>query len=142
MAKTFDPKLYSIVIAGIPIPAKGYADGEFIKIEWDTDGFTDVAGTDGDVTRAKQHDKRATVTFSTMVKAAINAVLSTLYNLDVNSDEDAGVGPFFLNDRSGTTVYESPECWIARMPDPGLDKTPTARQWKVRCSALAGFEGE
>jgi hypothetical protein len=140
MANTYDPKAYSLVIAGIPIPAKGYADGEFIKIDWEVDRYTDVAGTDGSVTRALQHDKRATITFSTMVKAAINTVLHTLHNLDVNSDGGAGIGPFLMKDNNGVTIYEAAQCWIARPPDPALDKTPTPRQWKIRCEELEGLE--
>lgn len=137
----YDPNLFTIVIAGVPIPAKGYADGEFIRVERDSDAFTDVAGTDGSVTRARQHDRRATVTFSTMQKAAINAVLSTLHASDLNSDNGAGIGPFLLKDRNGLTVHAAESCWIAKMPDAGLDKNPTARAWKIRIAELESFEG-
>jgi hypothetical protein len=140
MPKTYDPKLYSLVIAGIPIPSKGYADGEFISVERASDKFTKHVGTDGSVTRAKQGDDSGTCTFSTMQGADINAVLSTLYNLDANSDNGEGVGPFLLKDRNGLTVYAAKACWIARPPDPKLDKTPTARQWKIDIEALESFE--
>jgi len=141
MAKTYDPTLYSLVIAGIPIPAKGYADGEFIRWERDSDSFTDVAGTDGEVTRAKQYDKRATITFTLMQSSEMNAVLSTLANLDESTDGGAGIGPFLLKDRGGLTVLAGKDCWIAKMPDGSLDKNPTARAWKVRVANLKSFEG-
>lgn len=138
--KTYDPALYTVAVAAIPI-SKGYADGEFIKVERDTDAFTDVAGTDGDVARAKQHDKRATVTLTLLQTAEANALLSTLAALDENADNGAGVGPFLLKDRGGLSIHAAAECWVARMPDITLDKGVTARQWKIRIAALQSFEG-
>jgi hypothetical protein len=138
--KTYDPALYTIAIAAIPIN-KGYADGEFITVERETDAFTDVAGTDGDVARAKQHDKRATCTLTLMQTAEANALLSTLALLDENADNGAGVGPFLLKDRGGLTVHTAAECWVMRMPDVTLDKGVTARQWKIRIASLNSFEG-
>lgn len=137
----YDPALYTLVIAGIPIPAKGYADGEFIRIDRDSDAFTDTVGTDGSVTRNRSHDQRATCTFTTRAKAEINAVLSVLHNADLNSDNGAGIGPFLLKDRNGLTVHAAEECWIAKMPDVGLDKTVGPRAWKIRIAALESFEG-
>lgn len=139
--KTYDPNLFSLVIAGIPIPAKGYADGEFINYTRDAQQFTDSVGTDGEVTRAKQHDKRATITFSTMQTAEINAILSTLANLDYETDGGAGVGPFLLKDRGGLTVLAGADCWIAKLPDGSLGKDPTARAWMIRVANLKSFEG-
>lgn len=55
--KTYDPALYTVAVAAIPIK-KGYADGEFISIKRDTDAFTDVAGTDGDVAREAARQAR------------------------------------------------------------------------------------
>lgn len=138
---TYDPSLYTLVVAGIPIPSDGYADGEFIKIERDVQKFTDVSGTDGSVTRAKQLDRRATCTFSTMQGATINAVLSTLLLADLNSDNEAGIGPFLLKDRNGLTVHEGEKCWIAKDPDVSLDRNPTARPWMIRVAKLESFEG-
>ncbi len=139
--ETYDPKLYTCVVAAIPVDAEAYADGEFIKVEKDTDKFTDVSGTGGGVARAKQHDDRATVTLTVLQTAAINAVLSTLANLDAETDGGAGVGPFLLKDRGGLTVYAGSECWIARMPDVTLEKGVTARVWKIRVAKLKPFEG-
>lgn len=138
---TYDPSLYTLVVAGIPIPPDGYADGEFIKVERDSQKFTDTSGTDGSVFRAKNLDRRATCTFSTTQGAKINAVLSTLLLADLNSDNEAGVGPFLLKDRNGLTVHESDRCWIAKDPDVSLDRNPTARPWMIRIESLNSFEG-
>lgn len=141
MSNLYDPKLYSLVLAGIPIPAKGYADGEFIKIDRDAQAYTDVVGTDGAVTRARQWDQRATCTFTTMQEAAVNAILSTLLLADQNSDNGAGIGPFLLKNRAGLTVHAGAECWIAKMPDVSLDKGATGRAWMIRIPSLKSFEG-
>ena len=138
---TYDPKRYVLVVAGIPIPAEGYAEDEFIKLERDSQLFTDKVGADGKVTRAKSHDKRATCTFSTMQGAAVNAVLSTLAKLDESSDNGAGIGPFALENLDGTTVHEADECWIAKLPDGSLGKEPTARAWMIRIAQLNSIEG-
>lgn len=139
--ETYDPKLYTVVVAALPIDAEGYADGEFIKIERDSDSFTDVAGTGGGVARAKQHDKRATCTLTLLQTSPMNAVLSTLAKLDDETDGGAGVGPFLLKDRGGLSVFAGSSCWVARMPDVTLEKNVTARQWKIRVAKLEQFEG-
>lgn len=141
MAKLYDPKLHTIIIAGIPIPPVGYADGVFLKIERNSAKFVKVVGTDGSVTRAKMGDDSAQATFSTMQKADINSVLSTLYNLDANSDNGEGIGPFLVKDRGGVTLYEAAQCWISQPPNPTFDKTPTSRDWIIEIEKLESFEG-
>jgi hypothetical protein len=138
---TYDPKLFTVVVASIPVDTEAYADGEFLKVERDTDKFTDVSGTGGGVARAKQWDDRATVTLTLLQTAAFNAVLSALYNLDVNSDGEAGVGAFLMKDRGGTTLYQANKCWISRAPDVTLDRGITARVWKIRIGKLNQFDG-
>lgn len=138
--KTYDPALYTVVIAGVPIK-KGYADGEFINIKRDTDAFTDVAGADGEVARAKQKDKRATCTLTLLQTAEANALLSTLALLDETVDNGGGVGPFLLKDRGGLSVHAAESCWVKRLPDVVLDKNVTARAWEIRIASLDGFEG-
>lgn len=138
--RTYDPALYTVIVAGIPIK-KGYADGEFISIKRDTDNYTDVAGTDGEVARAKQHDKRATVTLTLLQTAEANALLSTLALLGETTDNGNDVGPFLLKDRGGLTIHAAAECWVQRQPDVTLDKGVTSRVWMIRIASLDSFEG-
>lgn len=139
-AKNYDPTQYTIVVAGIPIN-KGYADGEVIKVERESDAFTDVVGTDGSVTRVAVKDDRATATLSLMQTADANALLSALFLLDRNAPNGAGIGPFLLKDRSGTTILAGDASWIAKPPDASVDKTATPRQWKIRIANLKEFHG-
>ena len=53
--KTYDADQVSVLINGIEL--KGYADGEFLRIEQEGADFTDVVGTDGEVTRSKTNDR-------------------------------------------------------------------------------------
>ncbi len=117
------------------------AQGEFIKLERDSQKYTDEVGTDGQVLRIKMFDDRATVTFTTMQEAAINSVLSTLYQADVNSDNGAGVGAFLLKNRAGLTIHEAQECWVAKLPDVTLSNGVTNRPWMIRIAQLRTFEG-
>lgn len=137
----YDPKLYSLVIAAIPIPAKGYAEGQFIKLERASAAYTKKVGTDGSVTRVRVHDKSATLTFTTMQEAEINSVLSVLHNSDLNSDNGAGIGPFLLKNRNGLTLHAGKNCWITKMPDVELDKDVTGRVWMIDIDELESFEG-
>lgn len=138
---TYDPKRYTLVVAGIPIPTKGYADGEFIKVVRAAQKFTKYVSTDGQVTRIRMHDDSATCTFTTAQRAEVNSILTALYISDVNSANGAGIGPFLLKDQNGLTVHEGKECWIAQMPEVTLDKGLTVRPWIIDIANMSSFEG-
>lgn len=138
--KTYDADQVSITIAGLLIDS-GYADGEFLRIEQESDDFTDVVGTDGEVTRSKTRDKRATVTILLMQSSSGNALLSTLNNLDVNAPNGAGVGAFLVRDRQGTSVYRADECWVQKPPDVSFDREATSREWTLRVANLQRVDG-
>ena len=138
--KVYDADQVSITVAGIPITG-GYADGEFCRIERETDIFTDVVGTDGETTRSKTNDNRATCTISLMQTADVNALLGALAALDRNTPNGAGVGSFLVRDRQGTSIYTAEACWIAKPPDVGFDREATSRDWKIRIAELNDFTG-
>ena len=132
--RVYDPDQVIISVAGIPI--SGWADGEFCRVERESDAFSDVVGTDGEVTRSKTNDNRATVTIRLMQSSPINALLSALHNSDKNSPGGVGVGPFELFDASGGTTLVAEKCWIAKEPDSSWDRTATEREWMIRCARL------
>lgn len=138
--KIYDANEVSIVIAGIPIDS-GFADGEFIRIEQDSDDFTDVVGTDGEVTRSKTNDRRATVTLLLMQSSGGNAVLSALNLLDKKAGGGAGVGPFMVRDKQGTSLYSASKCWIAKPPNVSFGKEAGPREWKIRVAAIERLDG-
>jgi hypothetical protein len=135
----YDSDQYSASFAGIPLA--GFADGEWLRIERENQKFDDVVGTDGEVTRSKTNDDRATITIRLMQSSPVNDLLSAVYNLDGNTPGGAGVGPFLLRDQQGTTLITAESCWIAKAPDVSMDRTATEREWVLRCAKLIEFHG-
>lgn len=138
--KIYDANEVTIVIAGIPIDG-GFADGEFLRIEQDSDDFTDVVGTDGEVTRSKTNDRRATVSLILMQSSSGNAVLSALNLLDKKTGGGAGVGPFLVRDKQGTSLYSASKCWIAKPPNVSFGREAGPREWKIRVADLERLDG-
>lgn len=137
--RVYDPTEISVIFAGISL--QGFADGEFVKIEQETDSFADVVGTDGEVSRSKTSDKRATVTISLMQTSTSNDLLSAIATLDQIAPGGAGVGVLYIRDRLGRALFTSAEAWIAKVPDVSLDREPTKRDWKFRCAQLFRVDG-
>ena len=138
--KIYDANEVTIFIAGIPIDS-GFGDGEFLRIEQDSDDFTDVVGTDGEVTRSKTNDRRATITLILMQSSSGNAVLSALNLLDKKVGNGAGVGPFLVRDKQGTSLYSASKCWIAKPPNAAFGREAGPREWKVRVADLERLDG-
>jgi hypothetical protein len=138
--KIYDANEVSVVICNIPIES-GFADGEFVTIEQESNDFEDVVGTDGEVTRSKTNDQRATITVKLMQSSDANAALSALNNLDKATGNGAGVGVLLIRDKQGTSLYQASKCWIAKPPDVPFDKTGTAREWMIRCADLKRLDG-
>lgn len=137
--KVYDADQVKISINGIPITG-GFADGEFLRIEWEGDAFSDVVGTDGEVTRSKTKDNRATATVLLMQTAEANLLLSAMHNADKLASGGAGVGPFLVEDLNGATLHESPQCWVMKSPDSTYDREATAREWPIRCANLSDLQ--
>src|SRR5262245_42783662 len=140
MAKVYNADEITLTIAGALIES-GYADGEFLRVEQETDDFIDVCGTDGEVAVSKTNDRRATITVILLQTSDANDVLSALSNLARNSPGLAGAGPLYIRDRNGRTVYQAASCWIAKPPDAAFDRSATSREWKVRVDRLVRVDG-
>ena len=138
--KVYDANEVLVSIAGIPVES-GYDDGEFLRIEQEADDFLDKAGTDGEVTRSKSNDRRATISIILMQSSLGNSLLSGLNNIDRSAGNGAGVGPLLVQDNQGTSLYTAAECWISKPPDVSFDREPTAREWTLRCANLIRFDG-
>lgn len=136
--KVYDSSEVGVSFAGIPITG-GYADGEFVRIERETEAFTDVVGTDGEVTRSGTNDNRANVTIRLMQTAEANALLSALHNTDKATSGGAGVAPLLIEDRNGLTLHEAAKAWIVSSPDSSYDREATPREWVIRCADLIDF---
>lgn len=137
--KHYDADQVTVSIAGIPLG--GYADGEFLSISMESDGFSDKVGTDGEVTRSKTRDERANVEVKLMQSSDSNDLLSALHLSDLNAPNGAGVGAFLIRDRQGRTLYTGAACWIKKFPDASFDREATERVWPIRVANLLAFVG-
>ncbi len=137
--KIYDADMVTLALFAFLIDS-GFADGEFIRIETEADTFTDVAGTDGEVTRSKTNDKRVTITVTLMQTSAGNTKLTAVHNLDVKGSNGAGVGPFLIKDRNGTALHAG-TCWIAAPPTVVYGRGAEAREWKIRGVMAERFDG-
>ncbi len=138
--RVYSSSQVTLSIAGIPNTG-GYADGEFLRIERETEAFSDVVGTDGEVTRNATKDNRATATIILMQSAEANQQLSELHNNDKNVEGGAGVGRFLVEDLNGITRHEGAQCWIMAEPDPSYDREAGSREWQVRIANLINTFG-
>lgn len=128
--KTYDPRKYVITMAGILIN-EGLADGTFLNITTETPGFSSKAGVDGEVTRTRSHDRRATATITLMQTSEANDRLSALYAADRAATNGEGVGMFRVSDLVGTTVLESSVSYISDDPDVVLEAEASTRDWTI-----------
>ena len=138
--KIYDADQVSITFGGVLIES-GYADGQFLSIEWDNPQFSDVAGTDGEVTRSKSNDRRATITVSLMQTSDGNAQLAAIAARDRLEPNGAGVAALQVNDRNGNSLYEAAAAWISQTPNVTFDREATQRDWTIRCENLIDTTG-
>jgi len=130
-----------IFVSFFGLPLGGWADGEFVRIERENPAFEDVVGTDGEVTRYKTMDERATVTIRTMQSSPVNDQLSALHNSDKNTPGGVGVGALLIQDLQGTFVSTAEKAWISKEPDVSFDRAPTEREWVIRVARLVTVHG-
>jgi hypothetical protein len=126
----YSPDDYSVVFNAIPI--EGFAEGDVIDVEYDTEGFSDEIGVDGHVIRYKSCDQRATVTFTLM---------ATSYNADLKSPNGIGVGPLLIRDTQGVTVFAGAQAWIQKMPKVTIGQKLANREWVIRVAKLEAVVG-
>ena len=132
--RTFDPDGLSVIVANIPVD--GWAAGEFLTIEMESDSFTDTAGSGGEIARVKTMDRRATVKIILLQTSPTNAAFEALHNLDINAPNGAGVGSLMIRDRSGTAMYRADKVWIMKPANISFDRESKSREWIVRVAWL------
>lgn len=131
---TYDPARtfvsFGYVILG------GYADGEAITIERDSDEESAVAGVDGDVVRVRNASRLARVTIRLQGGALANQLLRSLRALANPLIPSADQGAFILRDLSTGVEVSSPTAWISKEPLPGLAADAPVHEWEITCSYL------
>jgi hypothetical protein len=131
-----DADQYRLMVAGVAISQgagqSGYADGEFFTSDWADDLFKAVVGTDGSVARSKVNNRLINMTVSLLQTSSSNAYLSSLFNLDINQPNGAGIGSFVLQDLQGTTLILCTRAWISKPAPVSLDRAAKERKWNFQ----------
>lgn len=138
--KVYDPREIVLSIAGILI-SSGFAEDSMVKVTQTSKRFESVASVDGEVTRVKLHDRRATVTVSLMQSSDGCDALSALLNRDTNSPNGAGVGAFELKDLNGNTELKGSHAWVTGLPETEFGKKVGSRQWEIEVADMDGVVG-
>ena len=131
----YDSSEVVIIFAGLA-PA-GFADGEFVTCARNEPSFELTVGADGEATRSKTNNRSGQVTLNLLQGSNANDALSLLANLDENSPNGDGIGPFLLKDNSGRTVISAQNAWIRQRPEVSFGRTADAsREWILETSGL------
>lgn len=130
------------ISVGPVLITSGFADGEFVRVEDETDDTEDVAGTDGEVAVSRTNDRRGTITVMLLQTADANQGLSVLSNLARSAPGMAGaIVPTLVRDQNGAFVATAENSWVLRPPDASFDRTATTREWPIRCANLIRNDG-
>lgn len=124
--RTYDPKRVIITLGSHIF--SGYAEDTFISIEPSGDGTASVAGADGEVARALNHNPLARVTITLQQTSPSNDFLSDLFNMDKASG-GSGVVPFQMADLRGTTVVAASQAWVVQWPTIENGASVGDREW-------------
>lgn len=137
MAKTYDPKDYSLIIGGHIV--EGFADGTFMTAARNNDTWALTMGADSEGARAKSNDKSGTYVFTLLQTSLSNTVLSGFHNADELNN--GGQVPVLIKDNNGDTVIESATAWVRKPADVELGKEITNREWTVETDNMSMLVG-
>ena len=133
----YDPKAVAVVFNATLI--KGFADGDFVSVSYESDKWEHTSGADGEEIRTKSNDNRATLTLTLMQSSASNAVLSAAYLLDEAGN--AGAFPIAITDTTGTSLVTGESAWIKKLPDFNRGKSATTVEWMISIANAKVFIG-
>lgn len=134
---TYNPKLVSVVIGGVPI--SGFAEDSVVEAERDKDAYNKVVGADGKATRTRIVNICGKFVIHLMQTSACNDYFSGLADLDEGAD--AGVVPILVRDASGRSLFSCPAAWVMKKTkaDFAAEKA-NPRVWTFDCGPIPIFE--
>lgn len=134
---SFDPKDVIVTVGGFPIG--GWADGEFMSFERNSDAFTQTVGADGDTTRVKSNDKSGNLTLTLDQTSLSNDVLSAIATADELSN--SGIVPVLIKELNGTSTLFAGNGWVQKLPVMAYGKETTTRVWVIAMAETNVFVG-
>lgn len=123
---TYNLKHCTILCDGVPVT--GFADGDAVTVEPESNIWEDVVGADGEVTRAATNDRRASITFTLKDTSSFNKFLRQKVKL-AQTAGNGDVFSFFLKDLNTGEQVVSAQTWVKT--DPGVTKgrESSDREW-------------
>ena len=130
------------IVVGAVLVNSGFADGEFLRVEQESDDTEDVVGTDGEVSVSRTNDQRATITILVMQTSDSNDGLSAYATAAKTAPGMTGaIVPVLIKDQNGRTLMEGANAWVQRSPDRSFDRTAQANEWAIRVAHLTRLDG-
>ncbi|WPJ20665.1 baseplate protein [Pseudomonas phage vB_PF_Y1-MI] len=103
-----------------------------VTLEWKgSKPFTVYRGIRGRHTRVFSPDLYATVTVELLQTSITNDVFTSILTQD-RLLQSARI-EFSVNDKSGTTAYQTSEAFLSAYPDIGLSEVLQSRKWEIQC---------
>jgi len=135
----YDPKAVNIVWAGIPFT--GFADGTFLRVEFNEDAFALSVGTDKDATRSRVNNDSGRFTVTLKQASITNQLLSALHEADKAVPTGVGIAPMMVKDNSGTSLHTAEHAWIVKSAPAEYAREPGSREWVFETEALINNVG-
>jgi hypothetical protein len=124
---TYAPEAVKIIISGYVVT--GVVS---VTLQWKgAKPFKVIRGIRGKATRVFNPDLYATVTVELLQTSITNDIFSSILMQD-RRNQSARL-EFTVNDTSGTTSYQSTECFLSAYPDVSHGTELTTRKWDIEC---------
>lgn len=135
--RTYDPKLVVITLGTILMA--GFAEGTFLTVERNGDGFEKSRGADGTVDRINKNAFDGSATITLKQTSLTNDLLSAIYNADILTN--LGKLPLLVKDLNGTTLVSAPQAWIRKDANLEYGDSLGNREWVIDTGPFAVLIG-
>lgn len=140
---TYNPSELIVVLLGVPV--QGYADGTFVKIEYDEDLFSLQVGAGGDGVRTLNQNRAGKITVTLLQGSPTNLALQLKADLDAPLDRTKpagkGTGPCTVTDLNGTILASCETGWVMKIPGAEYGKEAGTREWVIQTHELSVKHG-
>lgn len=114
----------------------GFSEGDFVEVQYTTKQYTSKVGADGEVTRVRSLDRRATAKITLMQTSLGNNIFSQLLNAGLLDPNGNDVGTFQVTDLSGTSLAHADKCWVQGFPVFKRGAEPGTVEWTLEMASL------
>jgi len=110
--KTYSSKQVLISLGSHSV--EGPADGDFLSIEPNSEGFTRVVGAYGEVVRSVSPDETYTLALTLLMQSPTVAWCQNQFDRDRATGD--GMFPILVKDMKGGIIFSAEQAWIVNSP--------------------------